>query len=179
MAPDACGQLWDIDPAHDRRRTVLDDLPTPTDQTVMPAACPTRWSTEGYHGHCRTTPYVPRPGLTHVGHAAEETWHGRGQIRGWPAECTCPPLQPQARLCPQGNLHRCKDTGQRTREVPPLRLALEPLRTLRSETKGQAGACPDRTRAIPCKVRVITAEVSMIRNMHGMISAARTRAAES
>jgi len=33
------------------------------------------------------------------------------------------------------------------------RLTLEPLRTLRSETKGQAGACPDRTRAIPCKVR--------------------------
>ena len=28
------------------------------------------------------------------------------------------------------------------------------LRTLRTETKGQAGACPDRTRAIPCKVRV-------------------------
>jgi hypothetical protein len=33
-------------------------------------------------------------------------------------------------------------------------LTLEPLRTLRSEDKGQAGACPDRTRAIPCKVRV-------------------------
>ena len=25
--------------------------------------------------------------------------------------------------------------------------------TLRSETKGQAAACPDRTQAIPCKVR--------------------------
>ena len=34
------------------------------------------------------------------------------------------------------------------------RLILEPLRTLRSEDKGQAGACPDRTRAIPCTVRV-------------------------
>ena len=34
------------------------------------------------------------------------------------------------------------------------RLTLEPLRTLRSENKGQAGACPDRTRAIPCTVRV-------------------------
>ena len=34
------------------------------------------------------------------------------------------------------------------------RLILEPLRTLRSEDKGQAGACPERTRAIPCKVRV-------------------------
>jgi hypothetical protein len=52
------------------------------------------------------------------------------------------------------------------------RLTLEPLRTLRSETKGQAGACPDRTRAIPCKVRAVAAaEVFMIRNMHGMVSA--------
>ena len=34
------------------------------------------------------------------------------------------------------------------------RLTPEPLRALRSETKGQAGACPDRTRAIPCTVRV-------------------------
>ena len=32
----------------------------------------------------------------------------------------------------------------------------EPLRTLRTETKGQAGACPDRTRAIPCTVRAVT-----------------------
>jgi hypothetical protein len=34
------------------------------------------------------------------------------------------------------------------------RLTPEPLRALRSDTKGQAGACPDRTRDIPCKVRV-------------------------
>src|ERR1700691_5327150 len=33
------------------------------------------------------------------------------------------------------------------------RLTPEPLRTLRSETKGQAAACPDRTRAIPCTVQ--------------------------
>ena len=52
-------------------------------------------------------------------------------------------------------------------------LTLEPLRTLRSEDKGQAGACPDRTRAIPCKVQVVTEEVSMIRNMRGAVSAAR------
>ena len=39
------------------------------------------------------------------------------------------------------------------------RLTLEPLRTLRSETKGQAGACPDRTRVIPSKVQAVTAEV--------------------
>jgi hypothetical protein len=32
-------------------------------------------------------------------------------------------------------------------------LTPEPLRTLRSETKGQAEACPDRTQAIPCKLR--------------------------
>jgi hypothetical protein len=42
------------------------------------------------------------------------------------------------------------------------RLTPEPLRTLRSETKGQAGACPDRTRAIPCKVRAVTGKVPMI-----------------
>jgi hypothetical protein len=34
-------------------------------------------------------------------------------------------------------------------------LTLEPLRTLRSEDKGQAGTCPDRTRAIPCTVRAV------------------------
>jgi hypothetical protein len=36
------------------------------------------------------------------------------------------------------------------------RLTPEPLRTLRPEAKGQARACPNRTRAIPCPVRVIT-----------------------
>src|SRR5271166_4169425 len=34
------------------------------------------------------------------------------------------------------------------------RLTPEFLRTLRPEDKGQAAACPDRMRAIPCKVRV-------------------------
>ena len=38
----------------------------------MPAACPMRWSTEGYHGHSRPTPQTWRPGLTHVSRAAEE-----------------------------------------------------------------------------------------------------------
>src|SRR5579872_883971 len=37
---------------------------------------------------------------------------------------------------------------------PPL--TAEPLYPLRSEKKGQAGACPDRTRAILCTVRVVT-----------------------
>jgi len=32
----------------------------------------------------------------------------------------------------------------------------EPLRALRPETKGQAGACPDRTRAIPCTLPAVT-----------------------
>jgi hypothetical protein len=52
------------------------------------------------------------------------------------------------------------------------RLTLEPTDTP-VRNKGQAGACPDRTRAIPCKVRAVTAEVSMIRNMRGMILAIR------
>ena len=52
--------------------------------------------------------------------------------------------------------------GERTRE---LRLTLECLRTLRSETKGQARACPDRTRAIPCTVRAVTGTVFMMRGM--------------
>jgi hypothetical protein len=34
-------------------------------------------------------------------------------------------------------------------------LTSEPLHPLRSEIKGQAGACPDRTRAIPCTVREV------------------------
>jgi hypothetical protein len=59
---------------------------------------------------------------------------------------------------------------------PPL--TAEPLYRLRSDAKGQAGACPDRTRVIPCKVRALTAEGSMIRNMRGMISADRKRAIE-
>jgi hypothetical protein len=35
-------------------------------------------------------------------------------------------------------------------------LTPESLRTLRSETKGQAAACPDRTQAIPCTVLAVT-----------------------
>ena len=30
-------------------------------------------------------------------------------------------------------------------------------------TKGQAGACPDRTRAIPCKVRAVTGQFKEVR----------------
>ena len=39
---------------------------------------------------------------------------------------------------------------------PPL--TAEPLHPLRSATKGQAGACPDRTQAIPCKVQQSSSE---------------------
>ena len=39
---------------------------------------------------------------------------------------------------------------------PPAFLTAEPLRLLRPEDKGEAGACPDRTRAIPCPVRAVT-----------------------
>ena len=35
------------------------------------------------------------------------------------------------------------------------RLNPEPLRALRPEDKGQAGACPDRTRAIPYTVQAV------------------------
>jgi hypothetical protein len=38
------------------------------------------------------------------------------------------------------------------------RLTLEPLRALRSEDKSQAGACPGRTRTIPCTVRAVTGQ---------------------
>ena len=41
-------------------------------------------------------------------------------------------------------------------------LTLEPLRTLRPETKGQAGACPDRTRAIPCPAQAVTGSSPMV-----------------
>ena len=45
MAPDAHGQLWNIDPAHDWRRTVLDDVPhsygsdAQPRESVVPVAC--------------------------------------------------------------------------------------------------------------------------------------------
>ena len=32
--PVQCGQLWNVGPAHGPRRTVLDEVPTPTDQMV-------------------------------------------------------------------------------------------------------------------------------------------------
>jgi hypothetical protein len=44
----------------------LDGPPIPTDLKVVPAACPLRWSTEGYDGHSRTTPQAWRSGLAHL-----------------------------------------------------------------------------------------------------------------
>jgi hypothetical protein len=57
------------------------------------------------------------------------------------------------------------------------RPTLEPLRTLRPEAKGQAGACPDRTRAIPCTVRVVTAPGRRwtSRHAHTLATARHTR----
>jgi len=63
------------------------------------------------------------------------------------------PLQPHARLGPQSNEHRWNCLVN-VHAKP--RLTLEPLRTLRSEDKGQAGACPDRAQAIPRKVQAVT-----------------------
>ena len=39
------------------------------------------------------------------------------------------------------------------------RLTRVSLRTLRPEDRGQAGACPDRTRAIPCTARAVTGQI--------------------
>jgi hypothetical protein len=39
----------------------------------VPAACPMRWSTNGYGGQSRTTSRTLRPGLMHVSQLAEET----------------------------------------------------------------------------------------------------------
>ena len=94
---------------------------------------------------------------------------GWRQIRGWPAECTCPPLQPQARLCPQDNQHSRNAPVQRTREVTldPGASAATPVRT-----KGQAE--PARTGRGPSPAQCGRSRGSfMIRNIRGMISAAR------
>jgi len=66
-----------------------------------------------------------------------------------------------------------RDSGRRTMSIggkclvnahAKLRLTPEPLRTLRSETKGQAGACPDRAQAIPCTVRAGAAMPAVVRD---------------
>ena len=44
----------------------------------------------------------------------------------------------------------------RARRTDSILLIPEPLRTLRSETRGQVAACPDRTRAVPCTAREVT-----------------------
>jgi hypothetical protein len=43
------------------------------------------------------------------------------------------------------------------------RLTPESLRALRSEDKGEAMACPDRTRAIPCTVRAISGPLTGVK----------------
>jgi hypothetical protein len=55
--PDARGQLWNIGPAHDHWRTVLDDLPTPTDQMLPDvSACPLRTRSDCKQGKLTVTP---------------------------------------------------------------------------------------------------------------------------
>src|SRR6185437_6787488 len=59
-APDARGQLGNIGPAYDRRRTVVDDVPAPTDQMLpeakhVPIPCPIGRST----GELTGTPGQP------------------------------------------------------------------------------------------------------------------------
>jgi hypothetical protein len=49
------------------------------------------------------------------------------------------------------------------------RLTLEPLRTLRSETKGQAGALPGLDAGHPLQRADYHQTVSTIRNIRGMI----------
>jgi len=65
---------------------------------------------------------------------------GGGRVRGWPAECTCPTLQHQARRWPQYNKHRQKVPGGRTREV-----ALDP-----EDLYGHSGQKP-RARQQPAR----------------------------
>jgi hypothetical protein len=84
---------------------------------------------------------------------------GRCKGPGW-ARVRDGPLSVRAR--PSSIKHDCARRTTSTDGRCPVnvhaksRLTLEPngrsLRTLRPEDKGQAGACPDRTRAIPCAV---------------------------
>src|SRR5271157_1855361 len=57
---------------------------------------------------------------------------------------------------------RATNTGEKRLVNVHAKSPLDPgdLRTLRSEDNGQAAACPDRTRAIPCKQRVVTIQRS-------------------
>jgi len=91
-------------------------------------------------------------------------------IRVWPL--TVSALQLRARLCPGTT----STGGKRTRESC---LALNHCGDPGAETKGQAGACPDWTRAIPCEVQAVTAAVSVIRNTALRLTAADWSAAAS
>ena len=83
---------------------------------------------------------------------------------------TCGPdaASPSALYHRPGQWPGMSTDATRPREVTTLDPGAS-LRPLRSEDKGQAGACPDRTRAIPYTVRAVSA----IRNMRGMTLAAR------
>jgi hypothetical protein len=74
--------------------------------------------------------------------------HGEAGIRGWPAQC---PGMPTVK----GNLGSFQTASQKA-SLGPILWPSEPLHSLRSETKGPGEACPDRTQAIPCKLRAVT-----------------------
>src|SRR5215469_7101209 len=48
--PVARGQVWNVGPAYEPARTVLDDVPSTTGLMVVAAVCLTRWWTKGYYG---------------------------------------------------------------------------------------------------------------------------------
>ena len=82
----------------------------------------------------------------------QESWLGSGPGMGPLSVCVRP--SSFKRDCDR----RTTSTGERclVNVHAKSRLTQEPLRTLRPEDKGQAGPCPDRTRAIPCTIQAVT-----------------------
>jgi len=63
--------------------------------------------------HTNTMPSMPRVKITTGGRCNSPGW---ARIRGWPAECTCPPLRPK-RDCSRRPTSTGESAGERTREV--------------------------------------------------------------
>jgi hypothetical protein len=96
----------------------------------------------------RTGEAAPTGRRRYAGNGARRT--GRAQIRGWPAKCTCPPLQPQEPPRPK---KLSKSETFFTAALDPGASADTPARN-----QGPGAACPDRTQAIPCKVQQSSSE---------------------
>ena len=79
---------------------------------------------------------------------------GRVQIRGWPAKCTCPPLQPQGPPRPK---KLSKSETFFTAALDPGASADTPVRN-----QGPGAACPDRTQAIPRKVQQSSTSIGAV-----------------